>query len=124
MELVDAPQFAPATCCLTSMGGPLIDTGRQVAQFGHAYLHPDVVREAATVLGMVPVERVAALEAQTVEQQRENERLVDDLDAIAEKYNALQGALTELLQHGATVDRKGTIRYRVCKPGDRQHKED
>lgn len=120
MELVDAPQYAPATCCLTSQGGPLIDTYRQVAQFGHAYLHPDVVREAAHALGMVEelppspqmADLLAELEAKSAE-----------LEALAEKYDNLRGALAELQQHGMSVDRRGIIRFRLYKSGDRLVKD-
>jgi hypothetical protein len=124
MDLVDAPPYAPAVCCLTSQGGPLIDTHRQVANFGHAYLHPDVVREAAAALGMVDGSALDAAIAAVEERAAMVGQLEDALADVAEKYNNLQGALAELMQHGVTVDRKGTIRYRVCKPGDRVLKED
>lgn len=123
MELVSAPQMAPAVCCLSSQGGTLIDTRREIAQIGRGYLHPDVVRQAAAVLGMVDSTEAVLLKARIEGLERELDELEATHKEIVEQYNNLRGATAELLQHGATVDRRGTIRYRVVKPGERRLKE-
>lgn len=124
MELVDAPQMAPGVCALSNQGGTLIDTRREIAQIGRGYLHPDVVREAAAVLGLVDK---AEYERELAELARNGERVAEleaQLAEVSEQYNNLRGALAELMQHGVTVDRRGTIRYRAVKPGERQLKDD
>lgn len=124
MELVDAPQMAPGVCALTNQGGTLIDTRREIAQIGRGYLHPDIVREAADALGMVDAEQAEALRARVAELEETLKFLDGEYLEVIERYNNLRGALAELFQHGVTVDRKGTIRYRAVKPGERQVKED
>jgi hypothetical protein len=124
MELVDAPTMAPASCCLTSMGGPLIDTRREVAQFGRAYLHPDIVREAAAVLGLIDAGEAERAKAALAAAEEQLEAMDRELDELEGKYNALKASMAETMQHGFVVDRRGQIRYRETKAGNRIAKDE
>lgn len=115
--------MAPASCCLTSMGGPLIDTRREVAQFGRAYLSPDIVREAAAVLGLIDEREHQALVERCAELEEELRLLREDEESVLVKYDALRASMAETMQHGFVVDRKGTIRYRQSN-GSRAAKEE
>lgn len=123
MELVDTPVLHPGCCVLTSnSGGPLVDTGHEVAADGRAYIGHGLAIEIGVAAGLVDPQALAAVEEERDDLEREVRELKTKLQSAAilvAEAEELRVAVAYTLERGIVVDkRNGKVKLRPI-PGQK-----